>query len=98
MILFQTRLEGFLDVAAQGCAVMLLIALFLGALRIALGPTAADRVAALDFVMMTLVAFLMLMALAARRDAYLDAGLALALVGFLATVAFSRLLERWGRR
>ncbi len=98
MTLFETRLEGFLDFAAQGCGAMLLLALLCGALRVALGPTAADRVAALDFVAMTLVAFLMLMALAARRYAYLDAGLALALVAFLATVAFARLLERRGRR
>jgi multicomponent Na+:H+ antiporter subunit F len=98
MILFETRLEGFLDLAAQGCGAMLLLSLLCGALRVALGPTAADRVAALDFVAMTLVAFLMLMALAARRYAYLDAGLALALVAFLATVAFARLLERRRRR
>lgn len=97
MTLFETRLEGFLDLAAQGCAAMLVLALALGALRTLLGPTAADRVAALDFVAMTLVALLMLLALATRRDAYLDAGLVLALVAFLATVAFARLLERVGR-
>ncbi|MGF1660507.1 MAG: monovalent cation/H+ antiporter complex subunit F [Rubrimonas sp.] len=97
MMLFETRLEGILALAAQGCGAMLIAAFALGALRVALGPTAADRVVALDFVAMTLVAFLMLLALAARRDAYLDAALALALVAFLATVAFARLLERRGR-
>ena len=98
LILFETRLEGFLDLAAQGCGIMLIAAFALGALRVALGPTAADRVVALDFVSMTLVAFLLLLALAAQRDAFLDAGLALALVAFLATVAFARLLERRGKR
>jgi multicomponent Na+:H+ antiporter subunit F len=94
MTLFETRLDGFLDLAAQGCGLMLIFAFAMGALRAALGPTAADRVAALDFIAMTMVGFLMLLALAARRGAYLDAGLALALVAFLATVAFARLLER----
>lgn len=96
MILFETRLEGALALAAEICGVLLIVALLLGALRVALGPTPADRVAALDFVSMVLVAFFMLLALAARRDAFLDAGLALALVAFLATVAFARFLERRG--
>jgi multicomponent Na+:H+ antiporter subunit F len=96
MILFATRLDGVLALAAELCGLAIIAALLMGAVRIALGPTAADRVAALDFVSMVLVAFFMLLALAARRDAFLDAGLALALVAFLATVAFARFLERRG--
>jgi multicomponent Na+:H+ antiporter subunit F len=102
MILFETRLDGFLEFAAVGAALMILIALFCAFLRLLRGPTLADRVVALDFVSMLLVAFLTVLALAARRDAFLDAALALALVGFLATVAFARYVEavrkREGRR
>lgn len=96
MMLFPTRLEGLLAWSAELCGLALVTALALGAVRVIRGPTAADRVAALDFVSMVLVAFFMLLALAARRDAFLDAGLALALVAFLATVAFARFLERRG--
>ena len=90
--LLETRLEGFLEIAAVLCGLMILLALFCAFIRLALGPTLADRVVALDFVSMLLVAFLTLFALAARRDAFLDAALALALVAFLATVAFARYL------
>jgi multicomponent Na+:H+ antiporter subunit F len=100
--LFETRLEGFLEVSAVACGLMILLALFCAFARLAQGPTLADRVVALDFVSMLLVAFLTLFALAARRDAFLDAALALALVAFLATVAFARYLltvrAREGRR
>ena len=93
MTLFETRLDGFLEVAAVACGLMILAALFCAFIRLLRGPTLADRVVALDFVTMLLVAFLTLFALAARRDAFLDAALALALVAFLATVAFARFIE-----
>jgi multicomponent Na+:H+ antiporter subunit F len=93
MILFETRLDGFLEVSAVAAALMILLALGCAFVRLVRGPTLADRVVALDFVSMLLVAFLTLLALAARRDAFLDAALALALVAFLATVAFARYIE-----
>jgi multicomponent Na+:H+ antiporter subunit F len=93
MILFETRLDGFLEVSAIAAALMILGGLVCAFLRLVKGPTLADRVVALDFVTMLLVAFLTLFALASRRDAFLDAALALALVAFLATVAFARYIE-----
>jgi multicomponent Na+:H+ antiporter subunit F len=57
------------------------------------GPTAADRIVALDLITILLVAITSLLALQLDNAAYLDLGLALALVGFLATVAFARYLE-----
>lgn len=98
MILFETRLEGFLHWSAVGCGAMILVALFLSAWRMAVGPTREDRVVALDLITILMVAFLALFALATRRDAYLDAALALALVAFLATIGFARYVERAGRR
>ena len=102
MILFETRLDGFLEVAAVAAALMILGALVCAFVRLVRGPTLAVRVVALDFVTMLRVAVLTLLALAARRDAFLDAALALALVGFLATVAFARYVAavrvREGRR
>ena len=94
MILFETRLEGFLGLSAVACGAMILLALLFSVIRLIKGPTAADRVVALDLVSMLVVAFLTLFALAMRRDAFLDAALALALVAFLATVAFARFIER----
>ncbi|MFK7993231.1 MAG: monovalent cation/H+ antiporter complex subunit F [Granulosicoccus sp.] len=64
-----------------------------GCIRMFKGPTAADRIVALDFITILLVAVTSLLALELDNAAYLDLGLALALIGFLATVAFARYLE-----
>ena len=76
------------------CAMALTsIGLIAGCIRMFIGPTAADRVVCLDFLTILLVAITSLLALQLDNAAYLDLGLALALVGFLATVAFARYLE-----
>ena len=97
MTLFAMRLDGLLGLSAVACAVMILVALMFAVLRLLRGPTLADRVVALDLLSMLVVAFLTLFALAVERDAFLDAALALALVAFLATVAFARFIERGPR-
>ena len=65
-----------------------------GCIRMFKGPTPADRIVALDLVTVLLVAVSSLLALQLDNSAYLDLGLALALVGFLATVGFARYLEK----
>ena len=65
-----------------------------GCVRLVLGPSLADRVVSLDLVTVLLIAIAALMALKTGEAVYLDLGLALALVGFLATVAFARYAER----
>lgn len=64
-----------------------------GCVRMFKGPTTADRIVSMDLVTILLVAVSSLLALQLDNSAYLDLGLALALVGFLATVAFARYLE-----
>jgi multicomponent Na+:H+ antiporter subunit F len=60
------------------------------------GPTRADHVVGLDTVTTLLVAAAGLHALASGHAAYLDIAIALALVAFVATVAFARYVERRG--
>lgn len=62
-------------------------------IRLCLGPSRADRVVALDLIAVLLIALSLLVTLGSGRVAFLDVGLVLALVGFLATVAFARYLE-----
>ncbi|MEM9781157.1 MAG: monovalent cation/H+ antiporter complex subunit F [Pseudomonadota bacterium] len=62
--------------------------------RLVVGPTLPDRVVALDMLTVLLMALLMIFAVAVEVPSYLDAALALALVAFLATVAFARYIER----
>ncbi len=74
------------------CAFALLLAL----LRLVRGPTPADRVVALDIVFSASLALTAAMALATGRVLFLDIALGLALVGFVATVVWARVVERTG--
>lgn len=88
--------EGFLGWCANITALMIFIALVLAVIRLIRGPSLPDRVVALDLISMLLVAFLVVFAYASGVYAYLDASLALALVGFLGTIAFARLIDHDG--
>ncbi len=96
MMMFQEALTdgGFLGWAASLSVAMCGMALAFTFVRLVRGPTLADRVVALDLITMILVVLLTLFALVVRDGAYLDAAIALALVGFLATVAFARYIDR----
>ncbi len=70
------------------------LSLVLAFLRLLRGPTLADRVVAADLVTTILIVLLTLVGLGLDDGAYLDAAVALALVAFLATVAFARYIDR----
>ena len=74
--------------------VLLVLAMVLGFVRMARGPSLRDRVVALDLVTILAVAFSALFSIASGEPAFLDVAIALALVAFLATVAFARFAER----
>ena len=74
--------------------VLLMAAMVLAFIRLARGPSLPDRVVALDLITVLAVAFSALFAIAADAPAFLDVAIALALVAFLATVAFARFSER----
>lgn len=84
----------FLDLSLYATAVMVLLSLAIGFVRLALGPTLADRVVALDMMTVTIIAVCGVVAVATGVYALLDVALVLALVGFLATVALARFAER----
>ncbi|TNF59609.1 MAG: pH regulation protein F [Rhodobacteraceae bacterium] len=62
--------------------------------RLAVGPSLADRIVALDMMTVAIVAFCGLAAIRSGDSTFLDVALVLALVGFLATVALARFAER----
>ncbi len=84
----------FLSWAVEIAFALLLAAMVLAVLRLARGPSLPDRVVALDLLTVLAVAFSSLFAIAAEEPAFLDVAIALALVAFLATVAFARYAER----
>lgn len=88
----------FLETSLLVAMAMVLVAVLLGFIRLLRGPTLADRVVALDMMAAALIAFCALFAIYAAETAYLDIALTLALVSFLALVAFARLAERLVRK
>jgi multicomponent Na+:H+ antiporter subunit F len=78
--------------------VMLLLGMVCAFVRIVRGPSLADRVVALDMLTMLMVAFAGVYVVATGEPAFLDVAIALALIGFLATVAFARYAERRERQ
>ena len=93
-MIIETELTGLVATAVNLAALFLVGAFVLTAARLILGPTLPDRVVALDLLTMLVVAFLALFTVATGVGAYLDVALALALVGFLATIAFARFVDR----
>lgn len=92
----------FLDWASMIALVLLALALLLSVVRIVRGPTVADRVLALDLLAVLAMGFVGALAVRTGLMLYLDIAVALALLGFLATVALARYIlksaEAKGRR
>jgi multicomponent Na+:H+ antiporter subunit F len=84
----------FLAWSVDAAFAMVMLSVGLGFVRLAKGPTLADRVVALDMMTVIIVAFCGLYAISSGVSAFLDVGIVLALVGFLATVALARFAER----
>ncbi len=62
-------------------------------IRVIIGPTSSDRVAALDTMNVMLTGTIVFLALIFKRGIYLDIALVYALLAFLETVVISRYLE-----
>ena len=65
--------------------------------RIAAGPSLADRVVAVDGLVVTIVAAIVLNAIRTRSAAFLDVTVVVAFVGFVGTSASARFIERRSR-
>ena len=70
--------------------VLLGLALLISVIRIVIGPTLGDRVLALDLMTVVAMGFVGTIAIRTGQFLYLDIAIALALLGFLATIAFAR--------
>lgn len=84
----------FLDLSVNIAFGLVMVSIALGFVRVAIGPSLADRVVALDMMTVAIVAFCGLYAIFADEPAFIDVAIVLALVGFLATVALARFAER----
>jgi multicomponent Na+:H+ antiporter subunit F len=90
--------EVFIDWATLISLVLLGLALLVSLVRIVLGPTLSDRILALDLLTVVAMGFVGAIAVRTGLWLYLDIAIALALLGFLATVALARYILLRGTR
>ncbi|WP_425259645.1 K+/H+ antiporter subunit F [Rubrivivax sp. RP6-9] len=83
-----------LSLAITATLVLYAVAMVLGLLRLARGPSAQDRVLALDF--LYVVGMLLMLVLAIRFDSsmYFEGALLMVLFGFVGSVAMAKFLLR----
>ena len=79
-----------LSVVTMIALVILALALLLSVVRVIIGPSLPDRVLALDLLTVSAMGFVGAIAIRTGLTLYLDIAIALALLGFLATVGFAR--------
>lgn len=79
-----------LPIVTMIALVLLGLALLISVIRVVIGPTLADRVLALDLLTVVAMGFVGAIAIRTGLTLYLDVAIGLALLGFLATIAFAR--------
>lgn len=83
-----------LDVASAVALGLMTAALLLNFWRAARGPSAVDRVLAVDTMYINTIALLVLLGVWRNSSLYFEAALVIAMVGFIGTAAWSRYLLR----
>jgi multicomponent Na+:H+ antiporter subunit F len=73
---------------------LLLVCMFLGFIRLARGPSLADRILALDFIGTIFISLLAVFAIATKEFLYLDVACVAAIIAFLGTVLYAKHIER----
>ena len=74
--------------------IVIIISMALFVYRLIKGPTAPDRVIALDAMGVTLISVVALLSLLVGTSFYLEIILLLAILSFIGTVAFSKFIEK----
>ena len=79
-----------INISAAVIALSILITLY----RIITGPSAPDRVVALDMIGINLISLAAVMSLILNTTAFLEVILLLAILAFIGTVGFSKFIEK----
>jgi multicomponent Na+:H+ antiporter subunit F len=82
------------EVILIAAAVLIFLGVAFGVLRLILGRTTVDRVAAIDMLTVVSISLIALYAHTAGRSIYLDVALVYGVLSFLAVLAVARYLER----
>ena len=83
-----------LDIVTHVTLVTLSVALLIAFIRLVKGPTLPDRIVAMDLFGVIVVGLIVVLAGWSSVRATLDAAIVIALIGFLATIAYATYVER----
>jgi multicomponent K+:H+ antiporter subunit F len=83
-----------IDTAGTIALGLLILAQLLNLVRMLRGPSLPDRILALDTMYINTIALVVLIGVLRGATAFFEASLVIALIGFVATVAFSKFLLR----
>jgi multicomponent Na+:H+ antiporter subunit F len=72
--------------------IILVILTFVGLYRASVGPTAADRIVAINMISTKVTTIIVMIALITAQESYVNVALVYALLGFLATIGLAKLL------
>ncbi|WP_224816054.1 monovalent cation/H+ antiporter complex subunit F [Hasllibacter sp. MH4015] len=87
-----------LSLAVDISFILVVLGVVAGFIRLVKGPSLPDRIVALDMMTVLIVSFCGLYAILSGDTAFVDVAIVLALIGFLATVALARFVDRQQRR
>jgi multisubunit Na+/H+ antiporter MnhF subunit len=87
-------IEPLMPVVIPTLLVVVAVALSIAAVRLLRGPSLVDRIIAMDMLVIAAVAVTALATMATGRREFLDVGLGIAVIGFVATCAFAAFLEQ----
>jgi len=80
--------------ALQIAAIAIALALLLNGWRLYRGPALADRILALDTMVINVIAVIVVIGMMGGNDTYFEAALLRAMVGFVSTIAYCKFLLR----
>ncbi|PKK99812.1 MAG: cation:proton antiporter [Tenericutes bacterium HGW-Tenericutes-2] len=75
-----------------GCAIFLVLLSFVGLYRAYKGPTAADRIVAINVISTKVTVVIVLIALWIKQGSYVNVALIYAMIGFITTIGVAKYL------
>lgn len=87
-----------LQIVSQITLAMLATAVLIALVRLVRGPTLSDRVVAMDLMGVLVLGLNVVGSGSTGERGFLDAAVVIALIGFVATVAYARYVEKEGKR
>lgn len=83
-----------IETAVLISAIILVLLTFVGLYRAIVGPTAEDRIVAINMISTKVTVIIALIALITAQAFYVDVALVYALLGFIATIGLAKLLMK----